>query len=63
MTDKSHESESDQVRAEAAAQAPASAEHVALEPAAFAALGVRPSILRALAEAKFDDAVGDPDRC
>jgi ATP-dependent RNA helicase DeaD len=53
MTDKSHESPSDQAQPEAA-HASASAEHVVLEPAAFAALGVRPSILRGLAEAKFE---------
>jgi ATP-dependent RNA helicase DeaD len=53
MTEPSHESESDQGRPEAA-QAAGSAEHVTLEPAAFAALGVRPSLLRGLAEAKFE---------
>ena len=57
MTDKSHESESEQAKPEAAQggqAAAASAEHVALEPAAFAALGVRPSLLRGLADAQFE---------
>jgi ATP-dependent RNA helicase DeaD len=52
MTDPSPEHPSDQAPPETA---PAStAESVTLEPAAFAALGVRPSILRGLAEAKFE---------
>ena len=54
MTDKSHESESEQAKPEAAQAAPASAEHVTLEPAAFAALGVRPSLLRGLLDAQFE---------
>jgi ATP-dependent RNA helicase DeaD len=52
--DKPQDAQPDQPRAEAPAASGNSSEHVTLEPAAFAALGVRPSILRGLAEAQFE---------
>src|SRR4051794_17951613 len=51
--DKPQDAQPDQPRAEAPAASGNSSEHVTLEPAAFAALGVRPSLLRGLAEAQF----------
>src|SRR4051794_37415469 len=52
--DKPQDAQPDQPRAEAPAASGNSSEHVTLEPAAFAALGVRPSLLRGLAEAQFE---------
>src|SRR4051794_10988683 len=51
--DKPQDAQPDQPRAEAPAASGNSSEHVTLEPAAFAALGVRPSLLRGLADAQF----------